>query len=498
MKVALETFLRSISTELHKSAAGSKDYNYELLPSRLGRRGCAETLLLDMPELSLDCARSVTLPPSSAPRSASLSEKLAAIGTIADSKTGDAVSRAVQKARHHFTEPEVAELTALLGKVDGGEDLIDRVRYADRVRETKAAPLTTEPLRGATANDWLSLADEFKTAVTEGSLPGGVANPYQGRASHVCKLARLIYVYWLEEAGLYWAVERIADRFENGIHDDTRPLRGLHLSTPSVSTRATALLKAYISLRRRDQLSPLSERWKQYLMQYGFRPAIARAWPRLDVGDARSRFAPALHTWLRETTIYYRRLENLQINPDVTSSKAAAEELSRQIAEGGENLGDQPYAAELRPEVNLMRLILGHPDIHGRLGGRPGTSTLMSQWEQSLDVVAGSYGWQRASIEHYRQLAECGELLVLVLSLLPFAQMAEGPYRAFLELIKHHVMRYVISYAVVAQVDLRQVADPRVPADVLSVLPPPRVPPLRGQWTDQRAGTLAAEAAVAR
>ena len=501
-EASLRQFLRSIQEILHgprdQQQPGEKEFysaQLAVLGRSLGKRRGECSTLLDDPQLRLDCNQPIPPPPADdepppAPPDTPLpSERLAASAELQQAKNLDEVKAVWDRLRKDFGPEEKKLLDGLVNHAKDGPSWIAMVRVVEgsmcAARPTPPQqPLVILPSRGATAADWSELAATIRGAVKDQSI---------------CELARLIYIYWHEEAGAYWAVERLADRFENGIHADTLPLRSLHLEerVPG-STNASALLAAYIGLRRRDSLSMLSERWKQYLMQYGFAPGIARAWPVLDVADARARFAPALHTWLHEALVFYRRLENLQINPDVTAAKASAEELSRQIAEGGENLGDQPYAAGLRPEIQLTKVILGHPQIHGKLGIRPGTGTLMAPWEQSLDAIAERYRWPRKSTEHYRQLAEHGELLLVILSLVqPLSSLSEGAYRAFLDLIKDLVMRYAIAYHMVTGVDLRAQADPRSPIETMSALLPPKVPPLRGPWTDQRASALAAAAAAA-
>lgn len=500
---SLRDFLKAIQKQLHgprdEPQPGDKEF-YDaplvVLGRSLGKRRGECATLLDDPQLRLDCNQPIPPPANDAPPTSPAppsapppSERLAASAELQQAKNLDEVKAAWDGLRKSFSAEEKKLLDGLVNHAKDGPSWIAMVRVVEgTLCSTRPAPpqqpVVLLPSRGATLEDWSDLAHAVREAVRDQSI---------------CELARLIYIYWHEEAGAYWAVERLADRFENGVHADTAPLRSLHLEerVPG-STNASALLAAYIGLRRRDSLSMLSERWKQYLMQYGFAPGIARAWPVLDVADARARFAPALHNWLHEALVFYRRLENLQINPDVTAAKASAEELARQIAEGGENLGDQPYAAGLRPEIQLMKVILGHPQIHGKLGIRPGTGTLMAPWEQSLDALAERYRWQRKSTEHYRQLAEHGELLLVMLSLVqPLTSLSEGAYRAFLELIKDLVMRYAIAYHMVTGVDLRGQADPRSPIETMSALPPPRVPPLRGPWTDQRASALAAAAAAA-
>lgn len=485
-------FLEALRQTLHVSSVGDVPFyanNLQAFTSLVGRRRSDGGSLLDHVLLRLDGSASMPVPIIPAAPAASLFDQLKELA-IAQTPDRKSLRSCWTIDRRSLSEEAQRFVDAWIDHAADGKRLLALVQTAERVRDGErgdgGAPAGPSlPARGATQADWEQLVQRLAQATQDRTISA---------------LPRLLYIYWHEEAGAYWAMERLADRFENGVHVDTHPLRGLHLEERDANgVGAADLLTTYTSLRRRDLLSPLSERWKQYLMQYGFAPRIAHAWPQLGSTDVRMRFAPAFHRWLNEALLYYRGLEDLQRNPDIEPAMVAAEELCRQIAEGGENLGDQPYAEVVRPEVQLAKVILGHPQIHRKLGIRPGTASLMASWEQSLDAIAELYRWQRASCEHYRHLAECGETLLLMHALaIDLIKRHDSSYRALLELLRGEVVRYTISYQTVTGVDLRASADPRPPAEALVTTRPPRVPPLRGQWTDQRASALAAEAASAR
>jgi hypothetical protein len=488
-------FLEALRQTLHVSAVGDVPFyasNLQAFVSLVGRRRSDGGTLLDQAQLRLTSSAAMPVPaPPAAPGAPGtpLYDKVKGL-PLAGATDGKTLNDRWANDRQQLSLAEDKLVEKWIPHASDGAALLALLKTAERhCAGAKAgdgsAPVAAPPARGATPADWEQLVLRLRQSTNHRTISA---------------LPRLLYIYWHEEAGTYWAIERLADRFENSVHADTQPLRGLHLEERDPSgVGAADLLTTYTSLRRRDLLSPLSERWKQYLMQYGFAPSIARAWPQLGTTDVRRRFAPAFHRWLNEALRYYRGLEDLQRNPDIEPAMAAAEELCRQIAEGGENLGDQPYAEVVRPEVQLARMILGHPQIHRKLGIRPGTASLMASWEQSLDAIADLYLWRRASCEHYRHLAECGETLLLMHALaLDLIKQHESSYRALLELLRGEVVRYAISYQTVTGVDLRASADPRTPAEALLTTRPPRVPPLRGQWTDQRASALAAEAASAR
>jgi hypothetical protein len=483
-------FLEELHRSLHGSLVGKAAFypaGTKPLVGLVGRRRSDGAALLEHEVLRLDCQEPAPTPESPPSPLPPLPQRVAAFPALIGAPDKPRLRDAWKLVREQFTDDERTDVERWLRLARDGAALLGLLTAwtESNARPAPAAPATS-PSRGPTLDDWETLVERLGRAT---------------KTLSVCALPRLIYVYWHEEAGVYWALERVADRFENNVHVDTYPLRGLHLEERDPNgVGAADLLATYINLRRRQLLSPLAERWKQYLMQYGFTPAIARGWPALNVSDVRAQFPPALHRWIREALLYYRSLEDLQRSPDVVPAKAASEELCRQIAEGGENLGDQPYAEIVRPEIELGKLILGHPQLHGKLGIRSGTGAMMASWEHSLDAIATLYNWRRPSSEHYRHLAERGELLVLVHSLLQAAMvpMGEGEYAALLALLRDHVLRYAISYQTVTGIDLRAQADARPPAEAMRAMPPPRVPPLRGAWTDQRASALAAEAAAAR
>jgi hypothetical protein len=303
----------------------------------------------------------------------------------------------------------------------------------------------------------------------------------------------LIYCYWLDEAGLPWSLERLADRIENGASGPNRPLQAIHVSEDKEIAR---VINRYASIWQQGHLAAVDERRKQYHALYGFPLYIARRWGKLDTVDPRSNFPAAFHQFLSNAMRYYRDSQNLDRIPDPQPAITSLKALGDMLKEGNENLRIV-RSPELRGQFEYTKKVLGGhwqepADPLGEewtnlLPGRPGKIQDVDPWTFVVDTVATMYGWRRSPTRNYVTLAETGELILILSRWLTRddSVLNDGVSRAFLEILKDAVSDYVAAFRNVARVDLSRQAFSGSPADAMSAsqsVRPPAVPPARRSW----------------
>jgi len=306
----------------------------------------------------------------------------------------------------------------------------------------------------------------------------------------------LIYNYWLDEGGLPWGLERLADRIENGVVRTTQALQAVRISD---SSEVATVISKYASIWQQGDLPHVDERRRQYLALYGFPLLSAARWGGLETTDPRRIFPPAFHRFLSEAMHYYRDLRNLQILPDVQTALAAFDALLAALREGNENMR-RVRPPELRAQLEYSKQVLGgfrngqpatlvplEQEWAARLPGRPGVQGALDPWQFAVDTVASLYRWQRPGITEYTTLAECGEvILVLSRIVAPTGVVTISPalFQAFLEVMQDIIQRYVNAYKAVSQVDLAaRGAFLGPPSEAMArSIQPPVIPPLKRNW----------------
>ncbi|MDL9998317.1 hypothetical protein QTI24_06890 [Variovorax sp. J22P240] len=364
------------------------------------------------------------------------------------------------------------------------------VRIAVEGLVNNLGPATAIVPKTADTADWDALGTLLRESVTRARSTG---------ADPLLQFGSLIYVYWLDEAGLFWAAERLTDRLQNGVVPTTAPLAGVRVSQLSLASRAMA---QFARIWRQGQLAPVGERAAQYAALYGYSLHIAgRAAPMLNV-DVMKDFPNAFNQALRGALRFYKETRNLMIVADVTAARQAFEGLARVLDQGNENLR-MVKPMEFRVQAEYVKLLLGgsttlpfltlYDEWRAALTPRPGVADSMQPWQVILDAVSDRYRLRSVSSAEYHTLAENGEAILVATRLLQLtpgglAAVGDNALKAFLLLLEDAIQKYAGSLGAVTGLDLRS---DNVSAAELAAPPskllagryaPPAVSPLRDEW----------------
>lgn len=328
------------------------------------------------------------------------------------------------------------------------------------------------PSQSASDKHWQQLASKLDEAIESKSC--------------ACEL---IYSYWLDEGGLHFASERVADRIENGITATTTPLRSLHIDEASPIVDS---MSSFIVTWQRGEAFDVDARRKQYQALYGYPLHAANAWRNLSTTDPRASFPAAFNRLLHEASAYYESTRDLQRKPDPSPARSAIGQLIDALEEGNEHMR-RKRTTEIRGQTEYCKRLIGGSDPSTAyatewqryLTGRPGVDST-TVWRIKSDAIAGAYRWNRPRMKNYQALAESSETLLVAVRLLGRqvnADNDEGMTKAFLELIQPYVSRFVDAFKVVGREDLGRKLIAVPPAAILARrVPAPPVPPLKRDW----------------
>jgi len=317
----------------------------------------------------------------------------------------------------------------------------------------------------------------------------------------------LIYVYWLDEAGVPWALERLADRIENGVVPTTRWLHALHVEDNS---DLIDVISKFTSMWQRGDFPAVDERRRQYLALYGFPLLAAEGWGTLETVDPRHAFPGAFHRFLCEAMRYFRDGRNREIQPDPEPVRAALASLYEALAEGNENLRRR-RPPQLRGHLEYAKRLLGgvtppspseppdpapnpletqlEADWRSAIPGRPGSRKLGDPYGTLVDSVASMYQWTRPSTREYLALAEAGELILVIVravGTIRSHQFSASDAACTIGLLEEPIKRYVAAFQSVARVDLTSQPVARPPSDAMRRhIQPPPVSPLGRNWATE-------------
>lgn len=393
---------------------------------------------------------------------------------------------------------KVKELSELVSKVDNAKIktlierkiiLHDELTHQKNIAKQISLSLGVRGNSGPSESEWQELAQVIGSQIDNcknGSCRGDWCS--------------LIYSYWLDEAGLPWAVERLADRIENGVITATKPLQAIRISEGS---SVANVISKFTSIWHQGDLAAVDERRRQYQAVYGFPLYSASRLGRLNTVDPRHNFPSAFHRFLVEIMRFQKDSRNLQIKPDIQPVVSAFNSLANSLMESNENLR-RVRPPEVRGQMEYYKNILGgykqseyttanavnelYDEWKSRLPGRPGLQDTLDPWEYVVDTVAGLYSWQRPGIRDYVTLAEHGEQILVFCRIIASDKdkVTDGVMRAFLAMMENSFNAYVNAYKIVTRVDLARKPFLGTPAEAMArSIKPPVVSPLNRSWSGE-------------
>ncbi|HVG22568.1 MAG TPA: hypothetical protein VND45_00305 [Thermoanaerobaculia bacterium] len=276
----------------------------------------------------------------------------------------------------------------------------------------------------------------------------------------------LIWSYWLEEGMLVQAINAISLRFQNKRGPGDRdPLANMemHYLRP-----LSNLLWGYI--QDEHHRLTVARRAYEYEHEYGL-PLVGKAVPHLRPADRRSKFLEAFHSLLHQAAVFYDRRSNLTVRADGFPLLNALREVHLILAEGAHNqFRDLPWTA--RVEMLMQQWLLSRPEIHNFLGGRQAVP-YAEPWMGPVDTLRRLLGWGDTPVSNFRDLAVNGEKILLSIRFGDWSDINdEEEARAWAELWKPEVQRYMHAYQSVTGVDLASMSADRQMAREINAVPP--------------------------
>ncbi len=298
----------------------------------------------------------------------------------------------------------------------------------------------------------------------------------------------LIYVYWLDEAGISWAVERAAFRIENANAQITRKWPSLNARSDSALAR---VLATFTTSWQRGDLAAVQERQQMYYSLYGYPLFIAARGRKFSTPDPRHRFPAALNGLLHAAMRYYQEERNLEMLPNNLAASSAFRSLALVLREGNQNMRDiRP--PELRAQFEYLKQVLGGDignsetagDWDQVLQGRPGLRDGVARYVFNADAIAEIHGWRRTMADNYRILAEQSELILVIAR--AFDKMGASDNVAlvevFLQLMRTSMQTYVDAYKIVCGVDLEKADREHLMKPPAAFLARNQKPPVDAPW----------------
>lgn len=333
---------------------------------------------------------------------------------------------------------------------------------------------------------WQRILDHLKSQLREATKAPDKVSPDDITQCFPC--SSLIYVYWLDEAGTQWAVERAAFRIENANRAFTGKWSNLHVTR--TSHLAQALAEFSTSWQRGD-LAAVQERQQMYYSLFGYPLFVARRGRTFRTPDPRHRFPSAFNLFLQSAMRYYQEERDLDRVPNSLAVRNAFRTLAITLREGNENLRDiRP--PELRAQFEYLKDILGDdsstnkPGWEDILNVRPGLREGQAAWTYNVDTIAEIHQWRRPIADDYRILAEEGETILVMVRSFDFMGAADADTElvdGLLQLLRPHIENYVERFKIVCGADLERQQVTAPPAALMAKRgAPPENPPWPRYW----------------
>jgi hypothetical protein len=328
-----------------------------------------------------------------------------------------------------------------------------------RTTGKKAPAWDPEKLRGTAIP--LSYVTDQRDDIPSRPFPKGIPDgPYP---LEVVPFVELIYVYWLEEAMLFQALNRIVARFQNRRAPGGRdPLSRLTVN-PLMPLRG---ILWGLAEAEQERLS-LRRRAAEYEYQYGLQ-LIGRAIPPAELlVERRTQFLEAFHSLLNACHHYYKELNDKTVDADAFPLLSNLQELHLVLAKGANNqFADLSLTARI--ETMDVQWMLAQPEMHEFLGG-PTMVPYEEEWMDRVDTMKTMQGWSDVSVTHFYDLAVHGEQLLLSVRHGRWNEsgMRSDDAKNWAISWKPSVQRYIHAYRAVTGVDLSERVDATMPSTLL-------------------------------
>jgi hypothetical protein len=290
-----------------------------------------------------------------------------------------------------------------------------------------------------------NIATALMGTTDEGS-PFSQGNFLQSRLSCPAMI-ELLWSYWHEEGMLVQTMNAIALRFQNRRSGPGNPLANLELNSLQPLNN---FLWGFI--QDENNRLTVARRAYEYDHHYGFR-LYGKAVPSMNPADSRTKFIAAFHNVLHRAMIFYQEESDTMVNPDGFLLLNSIKELHLVLAEGAHNqYGDLPWTA--RGEMLMMQWLLARPEMREFLRGRQAVPN-KEAWIGTVDAMKRLQGWTDVSTNHFRDLADYGEKLLLSMRLDDWSgESDQNKAKEWASYFKPEVQSYIHSYMAVTGVDL--------------------------------------------
>ncbi len=278
-------------------------------------------------------------------------------------------------------------------------------------------------------------------------LGGDCYGILRSRVQYPCML-ELIWSYWMEESGLVQTMKALSLRFQNKRSRNLRnPLERIALDPLRPLSN---LLWGFVE----DEPARLSlnRRVHSYREHYGFQ-IEGKAVEKLQSIDTRRGFIAAFHTLLNLCSTFFRELDDNTVTQDGFPVLNALKEVHLLLCEGMHNqYGDLPWQA--RKEMLMMQWLTARPEMQQFLGGRV-MVPYREDWMGRVETMRRMQGWGHKPINHYRDLAVFGELLLLSIRFGSWVEVDSGSVAAdWAVFFRTEIQSYIHAYRSLTGVDL--------------------------------------------
>ena len=257
----------------------------------------------------------------------------------------------------------------------------------------------------------------------------------------------LIYNYWMDEGCTSQTLQAITERYRNIRGRWSEKLLNFTLDPLH---RVNNLLMGYIRDLRIGELSTYDEKNHAYLQAYGYSLSGLNYSSGLEV---RSNFHSAFNKLLAECAKYFRQVDDKTIDADGFPLLIALQELNIILATGDINQ-TVAFAKKARVETMTEQLILERPEIGEYLKERP-MVPYKHDWMRRVDTMRSIQGWNPNSIRIFNELAENGEIILLSVRFVEWANIKDEDFaEAWALFFRNEIQMYLHKYNAVTGVDL--------------------------------------------